>query len=184
MAAVLTGSCISAVNLEEALNKMVQYGKKLEAVSNQIERLRIPVILFDAGQAGTAASLWTVTRPFGLAPRRSGVSVARFEPRCPGPDDGDRDLSLGELHQIDHGIDEHSRPHDRAVETAVSAAIPPGRGVRELRGNLFIDVDSQSRLVIRVHVTLLDLRRTREQLSQSVGEECAAPECQNCSWPG
>jgi len=67
VAAVLTGSCISAVNLEETISKMIQYGKQLEAVSYQIERLRIPVIPFDAEQARIASSLWKSTRPFGLS---------------------------------------------------------------------------------------------------------------------
>jgi ribonuclease VapC len=77
VAAVLTVSCISAVNLEETLSKMVQYGKPLEAVSYQIERLRIPVIPFDVEQARTAASLWKVTRPIGLSlGDRSCLSLA------------------------------------------------------------------------------------------------------------
>jgi len=33
----------------------------------QIERLRIPVIPFDAEQARIASSLWKSTRPFGLS---------------------------------------------------------------------------------------------------------------------
>ena len=44
--AVLTRSCISAVNLAETKSKMVEYGKPLEDVSYQIERLRIPSIPF------------------------------------------------------------------------------------------------------------------------------------------
>jgi hypothetical protein len=43
VAAVLTGSCVSAVNLEETLGKMIQYGKQLEAVPYQIDRLCIPL---------------------------------------------------------------------------------------------------------------------------------------------
>jgi len=65
------------------------------------------------------------------------------------------DTSLGDV----------SRPHDRAVEAAVSAAVPPRRGVRELRGDRFVDVNSEARLVIRIHVAALDLRRTREELT-------------------
>jgi ribonuclease VapC len=67
VAAVLAGSCISAVNLEETLSKMIQYGKQLEAVSYQIERLRIPVVPFDGEHARIASSLWKITRPFGLS---------------------------------------------------------------------------------------------------------------------
>jgi ribonuclease VapC len=67
VAAVLTGSCISAVNLEETISKMIQYGKQLEAVSYQINRLRIPVIPFDGEQARVASSMWKSTRPFGLS---------------------------------------------------------------------------------------------------------------------
>ena len=47
VASVLNRSCISAVNLAEVLGKMVEYGKELEAVAFQIERLRIPVVPFD-----------------------------------------------------------------------------------------------------------------------------------------
>jgi PIN domain nuclease of toxin-antitoxin system len=65
--AVLTRSCISAVNLAEVLSKLVQYGKPLEAVTYQIERLRLPVIPFDAGDAKIVASLWPSTRASGLS---------------------------------------------------------------------------------------------------------------------
>lgn len=65
--AVLTRSCISAVNLAETLGKMVEYGKPLEAVAYQVERLRIPVIPFDAEQARLAASPWQSTRSVGLS---------------------------------------------------------------------------------------------------------------------
>ena len=67
VAAVLSGSCISAVNLEETLSKMIQYGNPLEAVSYQIERLRIPVIAFDAEQARIASSMWKSTRSIGIS---------------------------------------------------------------------------------------------------------------------
>jgi PIN domain nuclease of toxin-antitoxin system len=65
--AVLTRSCISAVNLAETYGKMVEYGKKLDEVIYQIERLRIPVVLFDADQARTAASFWKQTRSVGMS---------------------------------------------------------------------------------------------------------------------
>jgi PIN domain nuclease of toxin-antitoxin system len=65
--AVLTRSCISAVNLAEALSKLVQYGKPLDAVTYQIDRLRLPVIPFDAGEAKIVASLWPSTRASGLS---------------------------------------------------------------------------------------------------------------------
>jgi PIN domain nuclease of toxin-antitoxin system len=67
VAAVLTRSCISSVNIAETYGKMVQYGKRLEDVAYQVERLRIPVIPFDAGLARIAASLWEITRPVGLS---------------------------------------------------------------------------------------------------------------------
>ena len=67
VAAVLTLSCISAVNLAETISKMVEYGKPLDDVSYQIERLRIPVIPFDAEQAKLVASLWKTTRVAGLS---------------------------------------------------------------------------------------------------------------------
>jgi ribonuclease VapC len=67
VAAVLTGSCVSAVNLAETLSKMVEYGKPLDDVAYQIERLRVPVIPFDVGQAKIVASLWKATRVMGLS---------------------------------------------------------------------------------------------------------------------
>jgi ribonuclease VapC len=65
--AVLTRSCISAVNLAETLSKLVEYGKPLDDVGYQIERLHIPVIPFDAEQAKLVASLWKATRVMGLS---------------------------------------------------------------------------------------------------------------------
>ena len=65
--AILTRSCISAVNLAETYGKMVEYGKLLEDVVYQVERLRIPVIPFDAEQAQIAASFWKKTRSIGMA---------------------------------------------------------------------------------------------------------------------
>jgi ribonuclease VapC len=67
VAALLSRSCISAVNLAETLSKLVEYGKPLDDVSYQIERLRIPVIPFDAEQAKLVASLWQATRVVGLS---------------------------------------------------------------------------------------------------------------------
>jgi len=65
--AVLTHSCISSVNLAEVLSKLVQYGKPLDAVTYQIDRLRLPVIPFDASEAKIVASLWPPTRAAGLS---------------------------------------------------------------------------------------------------------------------
>ena len=67
VAAVLTRSCSSAVNLAETISKMVEYGKPLDDVSYQIERLRIPVVYFDDEQAKLVASLWKATRVAGLS---------------------------------------------------------------------------------------------------------------------
>jgi ribonuclease VapC len=67
VAAVLTRSCISAVNMAETLSKMVEYGKPLEATAHQIDRLQIPVIPFDASSAKLVASLWKTTRSAGLS---------------------------------------------------------------------------------------------------------------------
>jgi ribonuclease VapC len=67
VAEVLTRSCISAVNLAETLGKLVEYGKPLEEVAFQVERLRIPVVPFDAEQARIAASLWKQTRAIGMS---------------------------------------------------------------------------------------------------------------------
>ncbi len=67
VAAVLAESCISAVNLAETYGKLVEYGKPLDAVASQIDRLQIPVISFDAEQAQIAASLWNKTRAVGMS---------------------------------------------------------------------------------------------------------------------
>ena len=67
VAAVLTRSCISAVNLAEVLSKMAEYGKPVDAVAYQIERLRIQVIPFESEQARIVASLWHATRAAGLS---------------------------------------------------------------------------------------------------------------------
>ena len=67
VAAVLRLSCISAVNLAETISKLVEYGKPLDEVTHQIERLQIPVIPFDAEQAKMVASLRKATRAAGLS---------------------------------------------------------------------------------------------------------------------
>jgi ribonuclease VapC len=67
VASVLSSSCISAVNMAETLGKMVQYGKPLEDVAHQVQRLRIPVIPFDDELAGITASLWKTTRTVGMS---------------------------------------------------------------------------------------------------------------------
>jgi ribonuclease VapC len=67
VSSVITRSCISAVNLAETISKMVEYGKPLDEVSFQIERLRIPVIPFDTAQAKIVASLWKATRVVGAS---------------------------------------------------------------------------------------------------------------------
>lgn len=65
--ALLSRSCISAINLAEVFGKMVEYDKPLDAVAFQIERLQIPVMAFDGEQAKIAASLWPTTRAAGLS---------------------------------------------------------------------------------------------------------------------
>jgi PIN domain nuclease of toxin-antitoxin system len=67
VAAVLTRSCISAVNLAETFSKLVEYGKSLDAVAFQVDRLQIPVIPFDGEEAIILASLWEVSRAAGLS---------------------------------------------------------------------------------------------------------------------
>jgi ribonuclease VapC len=67
VAAVLTRSCISAVNLAETLSKLVEYGKPLDFVTYQVERLHVPVIPFDASEAKIVASLWQPTRSASLS---------------------------------------------------------------------------------------------------------------------
>jgi PIN domain nuclease of toxin-antitoxin system len=65
--AVLTRSCISAVNLAETFSKLVEYGKPLDGVAFQVERLQIPVVSFDAEQAKILGSLWKASRVAGLS---------------------------------------------------------------------------------------------------------------------
>jgi len=67
VASVLANCCISAVNLSETLSKMIEYGKPLDAASYQIERLRVPVIGFEAESAKIVASLWKESRAAGLS---------------------------------------------------------------------------------------------------------------------
>ena len=64
---VLTGACMSAVNLSETLAKLIEYGNRLEEVVFQIDRLRIPVVPFNAELARIAASLRVATRQAGLS---------------------------------------------------------------------------------------------------------------------
>ena len=66
VAAILTRSCISSVNLAETYSKMVEYGRPLEGVIYQVQRLRIMIVPFDEEQARIVASLWKQTRPAGL----------------------------------------------------------------------------------------------------------------------
>jgi ribonuclease VapC len=56
-----------AVAAYQTFFDVIEHGKVLEAVSYQIERLRIPVLPFDAEQAQLAASLCKATRLFGLS---------------------------------------------------------------------------------------------------------------------
>ena len=67
VAEFLPRCCISAVNLAETYSKMVEYGKPLEGVAYQVERLRIPVIPFDAEHSRIVASVWKETRAAGLS---------------------------------------------------------------------------------------------------------------------
>ena len=62
---MLGGARISAVNLSETITKLMDYGKKLEEISLQIDRLQITVIPFDTELAQIAASL---RRPAGQSP--------------------------------------------------------------------------------------------------------------------
>lgn len=64
---VLTGASICAVSLSEALAKLTEYGARLEEVIFQVDRLRIPVVPFDAELARIAASLRVPTRQAGLS---------------------------------------------------------------------------------------------------------------------
>ena len=67
VAALLTRSCMSAVNLAETISKMIERGLAIEDVSYQIERLRVEVVPFDGGHAKVTASLWKATRTVGAS---------------------------------------------------------------------------------------------------------------------
>ena len=64
---VLSGACISAVNLSETIAKLMEYGKRLEEISFHIDRLQIVVVPFDAELARMAALLREPTRAAGLS---------------------------------------------------------------------------------------------------------------------
>jgi len=46
---------------------VVEYGKPLDAIAHEVERLQIPVISFDVAQAHIAASLWEKTRAVAMS---------------------------------------------------------------------------------------------------------------------
>lgn len=79
----LSRSCISAVNLAETISKLVEYGKPLDAVGYQIERLQIPVIPFDAEHARIVASLWVATRVAGLSLGDRACLALGLKRECP-----------------------------------------------------------------------------------------------------
>jgi hypothetical protein len=64
--------------------KMVEYGKPLEGIGCQIDRLPIPVIPFDAEHAKIVASMWKASRlaDFHLATGRASPSVCSKGCRC------------------------------------------------------------------------------------------------------
>ncbi len=66
VATVLRTVCIGAVNLAEALDVLAR-GKPLDAVVEQIDRLRIPVVPFDSELARITASIVGPTRSWGLS---------------------------------------------------------------------------------------------------------------------
>jgi len=94
VAAVLTGSGISAVNLAETISKMVERGKPLAEVSSQIERLQITVTRFDAVQARMVASLWKATRVCGRFAGRPRLPVPGLANLPAGPDHRSRDFAV------------------------------------------------------------------------------------------
>ena len=64
---VLSRCVISAVNLAETYSQLARQGAALQAASHQIQRLQIPIIPFDNGQAMLTASLHNITRGQGLS---------------------------------------------------------------------------------------------------------------------
>ena len=63
----LRRASLSAVNYAEAVSKVVDRGRRPEAAAADIDRLRLTIIPFDAGQAVAAGALRQATRAHGLS---------------------------------------------------------------------------------------------------------------------
>ncbi len=63
------------------------------------------------------------------------------------------------------------RPDNRAIHPPIIPAAMPSIFIRILRRDLFVDIDAPTRLVIRIHVSARNLRRTRKHFAQLIGEQ-------------
>ena len=67
VAAAADGSCMSTVNLAEALTRFVRDGHLIAAVLDHLEMYAIEWVAFDEAQAAEAAMLWPETSHAGLS---------------------------------------------------------------------------------------------------------------------
>jgi ribonuclease VapC len=80
VAPYLDDCCISTVNLSEVVGRFVRDGHDAEAVLNKILGTTIEMVPFSVQQAGIAALLLPVTKPFGLSfADRAGLSLAMMQ---------------------------------------------------------------------------------------------------------
>jgi ribonuclease VapC len=67
VAATISASIISAVNLCEIIGKLIDAGMKAEEAKATVDLINIPVAAFDAESAYTAALLLPETKRYGLS---------------------------------------------------------------------------------------------------------------------
>jgi ribonuclease VapC len=67
VAAAADGSCVSTVNLAEALTRFARDGHLVAAVIDRLETYAIEWVVFDTSQAAEAAMLWPETSRAGLS---------------------------------------------------------------------------------------------------------------------
>ncbi|VAW29906.1 hypothetical protein MNBD_CHLOROFLEXI01-3823 [hydrothermal vent metagenome] len=80
VAPYLDDCCISTVNLSEVIGRFVRDGHDAEAVLNKILSTNIKMVPFSVQQAGIAALLLPLTKPFGLSfADRACLSLAMMQ---------------------------------------------------------------------------------------------------------
>nr|CAA6819263.1 MAG: Unknown protein [uncultured Thiotrichaceae bacterium] len=67
VAAVIGHSKISAVNWSEVVQKLARHDSEAANIRPDIEALGLTIVPFSAEQAEITASLWSLTKPFGLS---------------------------------------------------------------------------------------------------------------------